>query len=463
VAPGEPIGPNTVLYAVRRPDVVEANLGGGAGLARFVSAAHAVGLKVVVDNVVNGILLSSPYLPTSPAFAYGADVARRNQTGSPYVAWGANLQLDWTQPPLIRWWAEELCAKWVALYGVDGFRVDIEPSYGNAPAWQAVRAAVRAATGKAVLLMSEATPDFFTARGAGPRGFTWDVSQHDFDFQGFPPGVPVAALDFYSGTSSFVDAVRKCGEPQATRTISNHDYTRYSARGRLSAFIYGALISPFSPHFFMGEEFNHAQNFSPGGNNVLYFQLMDWDGQLARNATHRAFLAAVTNAIRVRARYASIFGPDPLGAKPINATVDVDALPFAGTDLEPYWFWRSASQQAIAVLAKRDAADGPAAVTAFPGLARLLGVPQQQAMEVLEVLTNTSLLNATAQRRGAPRRAGRRGGAAHPAAGRKRSILTTVTLRASPPRPQTAWAWLPLQRAAAAAAAAAAIKRRRGE
>ena len=31
VAPGEPIGPNTVLYAVRRPDVVEGNLGGGGG------------------------------------------------------------------------------------------------------------------------------------------------------------------------------------------------------------------------------------------------------------------------------------------------------------------------------------------------------------------------------------------------------------------------------------------------
>ena len=401
VAPGEPLGPNTVLYGVRRPDVVEANLGGGPGLARFVAAAHARGLRVLVDNVVNGLMLSSPYLPTSPAFAYGADVARRNQSGAPYVAWGTNLQYDWTQPALRCWWAEELCARWVQLYDVDGFRVDIEPSYGNAPAWQAVRAAVLAATGKAVLLMSELTPGFFVAHGAASRGWTFDVSQHDYDFAGFPgPSWP----DFYANATSaaggdaatsFVAAVRQCGEPLATRTLSNHDYTAYSVRGRLSAFVYGALISPFSPHFFAGEEINMAQNFSVGGNNVLYFQLMDWDAQLARNATHQAFLAAVTAALRVRARYLHVFGPDPAGVAPINQSVALDALPAAGTDLEPYVFWRAATRQAVCVLAKRDAPDGVVAVAAFPGLSARLGVPAAQAMAVTELLSGATVLAAT--------------------------------------------------------------------
>ena len=394
VAPGEPIGPNTVLYGVRRPDVVEANLGGGDGLARFVAAAHDLGLRVLVDNVVNGIMLTSPYLPTSPDFAYGADVVRRNQSGAPYIEWGTNAQYDWTQPALQRWWVEELCTKWVQLYGVDGFRIDIEPSFGNAPLWQAVRAAVLAATGKAVLLMSELTPYYFVAHGAGPRGWTFDVSQHDYDFAGFPaPGWP----DFYTNaSSSFVTAVRQCGEPQATRTLSNHDYTSYSVRGRLSAFVYGTLISPFSPHIFMGEEFNHALNFSVGGNNVLYFQLMDWDGQLAHNATHQAFLAAVTNAIRVRARYLHVFGPDPAGLVPINQSVAIDALPAVGTDLAPYVFWRAASHQAVCVLAKRDAVGGPVAIAAFPGLARQLNVSVMQAMAVIELLTGAAVLNATA-------------------------------------------------------------------
>jgi hypothetical protein len=393
VPPGEPIGPNTILYGVRRPDVVESSLGGGAGLARFVAAAHGLGLRVIVDNVVNGILQSSPYLPTSPDFAYGADVARRNQSGEPYIAWGANVQYDWTQPPLLQWWAQELCAKWVTLYDVDGFRIDLEPNYGNAAAWQAVRAAVTGATGKPILLMSEATPGF-PNRGAGPRAWTFDVSQHDFDFAGFPsPDSP----DFYGGTSSFVDAVRQCGEPQATRTLSNHDYGAYSVQGRLSAFVYGTLISPFSPHFFVGEEFNCALNFSVGGNNVLYFQLLDWDAQLTNNATHQAFLSAVTNAMHVRARYLPVFGPDPAGVRPINQSVAVDALPATGTDLEPYVFWRAASHQAISVLAKRDTADGLVFVSAFPGLTEQLNVSMQAPMIVVDLLTSTWVANATAE------------------------------------------------------------------
>ena len=392
VPPGKPIGPNTVLYAVRRPDVVEANLGGGDGLAQFVSAAHALGLRVIVDNVVNGILESSPYLPTSPEFAYGVDVTRRNQSGDPCIAWGRNVQYDWTQTPLLQWWAQELCAKWVQLYDIDGFRIDLEPSYGNAAAWQRVRATVQAATGKSVLLMSEATP-VWPHRGTGGRAYTFDVSQHDFDFASFPsPGSP----DFYNGTSSFVDAVRQCGEPQATRTLSNHDYMAYSAQGRISAFVYGTLISPFSPHFYAGEEFNCALNFSVGGNNVLYFQLLDWDAQLTNNATHRAFLAVVTNAVQVRARYLSIFGPDPAGVLPINQSVAVDAVPASGTDLEPYVFWRAASHQAVCVLAKRDTADGLVMVSAFPRLTTLLDVTAQQAMTVVELLTGAWVLNATA-------------------------------------------------------------------
>lgn len=395
VAPGEPITPNTILYGVRRPDVVEGNLGGGAGLARFVAAAHALGLKVLVDNVVNGILQSSPYLPTNPDFAFGVDAARRNQSGDYYIEWGRNVQYDWTNPSLRRWWVEELCTKWVQEYGVDGFRIDLEPSYGNAPLWQAVRTAVLAATGKVVLQMSEVTPGYFTAHGAGPRGWTFDVSQHDFDFAGFPSA---AWPDFYSNAStSFVSAVKGCGEPQATRTLSNHDYFSYSVHGRLSAFIYGTLISPFSPHFFMGEEFNHALNFSVGGNNVLYFQLMDWEGQLAHNATHQAFLAAVTRAIDVRRRYLHVFGPDPAGVVPINQTVTLDALPATGTDLEPYIFWRATTHQAVCVLAKRDTpGDGPVTVTAFPGLAASLNVPPQQNMAVVELLTGVSVLNTTA-------------------------------------------------------------------
>jgi hypothetical protein len=109
--------------------------------------------------------------------------------------------------------------------------------------------------------MSEATLSW-PRRVAGPRSFAFDVSQHDFDFSGFPDSS--FTDDYYSNPSvSFVSTVQQCAELLATRTISNHDYKAYNARGRLSAFVYGNLISPFSPHWFMGEEFDHRLNFCP--------------------------------------------------------------------------------------------------------------------------------------------------------------------------------------------------------
>ncbi len=61
MSPGQAITPASILYGVRRPDMVEANLGGGQGLAKFVAEAHKLGMKVLVDNVPNGLEPSWQY------------------------------------------------------------------------------------------------------------------------------------------------------------------------------------------------------------------------------------------------------------------------------------------------------------------------------------------------------------------------------------------------------------------
>lgn len=154
--PGQhPITPRTIFYGVLRPDVVDATLGGGAGLKAFVAACHARGIAVLVDNVPNGIRRDSPcvlcsvliphgprtpslpllahppsthmqhrdyasnmhslrmhvllvfgdarYLPISPKFCNGSDVTRRNTTGQHVMAWGSNVELDWTNDALLDW------------------------------------------------------------------------------------------------------------------------------------------------------------------------------------------------------------------------------------------------------------------------------------------------------------------------------------------------------------------------
>ena len=45
-------------------------------------------------------------------------------------------------------------------YGVDGFRCDCEPHYGNEMLWTKVAAEVLSATGKQVMVMAEGTPQW---------------------------------------------------------------------------------------------------------------------------------------------------------------------------------------------------------------------------------------------------------------------------------------------------------------
>ena len=44
--PGQPVTARTIFYGVLRPDVIDATLGGGEGLRRFVDACHTLGMKV---------------------------------------------------------------------------------------------------------------------------------------------------------------------------------------------------------------------------------------------------------------------------------------------------------------------------------------------------------------------------------------------------------------------------------
>ena len=167
-----------IFYSVRRPDVIDASLGGPSGLKAFVQRAHELNMTIVVDSVPNGIVKTSPYLPTSPAFCGGRDVTRRNTSGDWVIAWGENVELDWGEPALLNWWSEQIGVKWVRDFGVDGFRCDCEPFYGASVLWSRLAARVFAATGKRILVMSETNPVWSVA---ADRGYGFHITQHDFD------------------------------------------------------------------------------------------------------------------------------------------------------------------------------------------------------------------------------------------------------------------------------------------
>jgi maltooligosyltrehalose trehalohydrolase len=85
--------------------------GGPEGLARFVDAAHAAGLAVILDVVYNHVGPGDEALSS-----FGPYFTTRHET-----FWGKAI--DYTQPP-VREWAIQNAELWTRDYKVDGLRLD---------------------------------------------------------------------------------------------------------------------------------------------------------------------------------------------------------------------------------------------------------------------------------------------------------------------------------------------------
>jgi len=99
-------------YAIIDPDKIEPTLGTPAQLRALIDEAHWHGIKVLLDVVTHGLMDSSPIVRSHPEWVRGETWGMRD-----YDWYGGHTDLDdWFR----RW------TNYVAQYGVDGFRLDVE-------------------------------------------------------------------------------------------------------------------------------------------------------------------------------------------------------------------------------------------------------------------------------------------------------------------------------------------------
>ena len=361
-----PIAPDpreSNLYAAGEPDRLNPRLGTDAEFRTFVSQAHARGIRVLVDVVLHGLFPGSPYVTPGPRALPREWFSRTADGAFIRNSWGM-VQFDWSSPGLRDWWAENVGLAWVRRYDIDGYRMDLEPSTAGSPLWTKVRERVREATGKPILLVPE-------LQRPG-RAYLYDMSQNDF-----------MVSDFFEGRRRVVDTVRGSPEIFYTSGLSNHDSKAYFAHGRVAAFAYGMVLSPFVPRWFAGEEFNASPDFI-GRDHVLYFSQLHWE-QKARNT---ALVQQVKRLIEIRRRCQDIVAPLD---RPLNRANIVAAAAFSGTDLEPYSMWKD--DTSITVVAKAAAPSGP--VTVVIPVDRM-GM-RQPFFQVTELLGGTSAMRTRAE------------------------------------------------------------------
>ncbi|MFF0234032.1 malto-oligosyltrehalose trehalohydrolase [Micromonospora sp. NPDC005254] len=260
--------------------------GGPDGLKRFVDAAHARGLGVILDVVYNHFGPSGAYAPR-----FGPYLAEQSNT------WGRSVNLDGPHSDEVRRYIIDSVLMWLRDYHIDGLRLDAVhalPDTRAIPLLEELAIEVESLSthlGRPLSLIAESDlndPRLITPREAGGYGLhaQWNDDAHHAlhtlltgerqgyygDFGSLETLSDVLTGGFFhAGTwSSFRN--RHHGRALDSRIpghrlvayLQNHDQIGNRATGdRISASLSPALLrvgatllltAPFTPMLFMGEE-----------------------------------------------------------------------------------------------------------------------------------------------------------------------------------------------------------------
>lgn len=99
-------------YAVIEPDKFDPTLGTAADFKQLIEQAHRRGIKVFLDVITHGLMSDSPVIRQHPNWFRGG-------------SWGMT-DFDWTggHTDLDDWWVK-IYTDFVTIYGVDGYRLDV--------------------------------------------------------------------------------------------------------------------------------------------------------------------------------------------------------------------------------------------------------------------------------------------------------------------------------------------------
>ncbi|MCV7191265.1 malto-oligosyltrehalose trehalohydrolase [Mycolicibacterium brumae] len=276
-------------YAVHEP------YGGPDGLIRFVEAAHAHGLGVLLDVVFNHLGPSGNYLPRFGP--YLSSVAN---------PWGAGVNISEADSDEVRRHILDCALRWMRDFGVDGLRLDAVHAMVDTTAvnlleeLSAETAALSDELGRPLSLIAETDrndPRYVTPRDEGGYGMTaqWDddihhalhtaVSGERQGYYGDFGSMETLAHTlkhgfFHAGTYSSFRG-RRHGRPLDITKVPGHRLLAYTcthdqvgnraagdrpcaylSAGQLAVSAALALLSPFTAMLFMGEEWAASTPFA---------------------------------------------------------------------------------------------------------------------------------------------------------------------------------------------------------
>lgn len=297
-------GPLGSPYAARDYDAIDPAFGTAADLHALVRAAHARGMKVIIDWVPDHTSPDAVWVKEHPDFYYHDSLGRpsvpRDLQGH-LTDWTDVVQLDYAVPALRTAMIAEL-RHWLVDFDLDGFRQDVA-HFIPLDFWREANTELRAAVQHPILLLAEA--DGLDMHRVGfDLTYAWGSYAR---LKRVWRGVP--ADSFVSGEVPDMRTMPAGG--MRMRFTTNHDETAWDRppivlfggeAGARAAFVAAALL-PGRPLLYNGQEVE-----SPQKDSLFTREAIRWNQPHA--AAAREFYRRVVHLARTDSSFlAGAFAP----------------------------------------------------------------------------------------------------------------------------------------------------------
>jgi cyclomaltodextrinase / maltogenic alpha-amylase / neopullulanase len=224
-------GPSDHGYEITDYYHIEQDYGTEEDLHELVNAAHALGIKIILDMVLNHTGIGHPFM--QDAIRYGRyshywDWYDRDASGNYtyYYDWTSLPNLNLNNNEAVQYWID-MCKYWISEFDIDGYRCDVAwgPQQRSPQFWVKWRRALKEIKPEVLLLAEAGANDFTIFTNRFDLAFDWNLHHEgSSSFSNMFPQIP--------GFTNLTELVTNYGVSWPAykfplRFMENHDETRY--------------------------------------------------------------------------------------------------------------------------------------------------------------------------------------------------------------------------------------------
>ncbi len=240
-------GPSDHGYEITDYYTVEQDYGSAEDLHELVEAAHAHGIRVMLDMVINHTGIGHPFMQDAERhgrYSHYWDWYDRDAQGNPthYFDWTSLPNLNLNNPECAQYWID-MCKYWITEFDVDGYRCDVAwgPMQRSPQFWVNWRQQLKEIKPEICLLAETGANDFAHFTNMFDLCFDWNLHHEGTSsFANMFPQPPAF--------NPLTDLVTNYGfgwpaYKNPLRFVENHDEVRYPSE---NTFPQAKLVGSFS-------------------------------------------------------------------------------------------------------------------------------------------------------------------------------------------------------------------------